>query len=116
MYSGVAPVTPVCRYGQTWADWREVSYGSGGEGKTESLTLKEGEGVTALTGQSGDSDGWTVFLDVTTSTGRRWQQGRQREESDFSLRPSPALGKRLSHLSGSGTYEAKVLCCHWTCD
>ena len=116
MYSGVAPVTPVCRYGQTWADWREVSYGSGGEGKTESLTLKEGEGVTALTGESRDSDGWTYYLDMTTSTGRRWQQGSQREDSLCSLPPSPALGGRLYHLSGSNKDMDKVLCCHWTRD
>ena len=109
-------MTPICRYGQTWADWREVSYGSGGEGRTESLTLKDGEGVNALTGQSRDSDGWTGFLDMTTSTGRTWQQGHQEEDGDFSfsLRPSPALGGRLSHLSGRETPRDCVLCCHWT--
>ena len=110
---------PVCRYGQTWADWREVSYGSNGEGRTESLTLEEGEGITTLTGLSRDSDGWIYYLDVTTSTGRRWQQGLQQEEDSgfsFSLRPSPALGGRLSHLSGRETYRDMVLCCHWTCD
>ena len=84
--------------------------------RTERLTLEEGEWVTALTGQSDDSDGWTYYLDVTTSTGRRWQQGLQGEASVFSLRPSPALGGRLSHLSGRETYRAWVLCCHWTCD
>ena len=89
---------PVCRYGQTWADWRRVGYISGGS--TESLTLEEGEGVTALTGESDDSNGDTYYLDVTTSTGRRWQQGLQQEDSAFSQRPSPALGGRLSHLSG----------------
>ena len=107
------PVIPVCRYGQTWADWRKV--GLSGGGRTERLTLEEGERVTALTGQSEDSNGRTWNLDVTTSTGRRWQQGRQGEDSSFSLRPSPALGGRLSHLSGSQTSRAVVLCCHWTC-
>ena len=105
---------PVCRYGQTWADWRKVSPGRGD--RTESLTLEEGEVVTALTGQSHDSSGKTRYLDVTTSTGRRWQQGLQQEEDSgfsFSLRPSPALGGRLSHLSGR---ERDVLCCRWTCD
>ena len=84
------PVIPVCRYGQTWADWREV--GDTGGDRTERLTLEEGEGVTALTGQSHDSTGRTYNLDVTTSSGRRWQQGLQREEGVFSLRPSSALG------------------------
>ena len=109
-------MTPACRYGQTWADWREVSYGSNGEGRTESLTLEEGEGITALTGLSRDSDGWVHYLDVTTSTGRRWQQEHKMEESYYSLRPSPALGGRLSHLSGSEKRLDTVLCCHWTCD
>ena len=76
--------------------------------------MEEGEGLTALTGQSHDSSGKTRYLDVTTSTGRRWQQGRQREDSDCSLRPSPALGGRLSHLSGRQKDAAGVLCCHWT--
>ena len=89
-----------------------MSYGSNGEGRTESLTLEEGEEVTALTGLSRDSDGWIYYLDVTTSTGRRWQQGLQQEDSAFSQRPSPALGGRLSHLSG----RERILCCHWTCD
>ena len=120
-------MTPVCRYGQTWADWRKVGPGytvvrvvrdNYQKGRTERLTLEEGEWVTALTGQSGDSNGWTLYLDVTTSTGRRWQQGLQQEEDSgfsFSLRPSPALGGRLSHLSGRETYRDMVLCCHWTC-
>ena len=81
---------PVCRYGHTWADWRHVSFSTGD--RTESLTLEEGEWVTALTGQSSDSGGWTVYLSVTTSTSRRWQQGHQEENSDFSVRPCPALG------------------------
>ena len=106
------PVIPVFRYGVAWADWREV--GISGGGRTERLTLEEGEGVIALNGQS-DSDGWTLYLDVTTSTGRRWQHGRQMEGSDYSLRPSPALGGRLSHLSGRETSGDRVLCCHWTC-
>ena len=106
---------PVCRYGQTWADWRTVGSDDDG-GRTERLDLEEGEWVTALTGQSYDSSGRTIYLDVTTSTGGRWQQGRQTEDSRYSQRPSPALGGRLSHLSGSETYGAKVLCCHWTCD
>ena len=106
---------PVCRYGQTWAAWRQVGWSSGGKERTESLTLEKGEGVTALTGQSGDSTGRTFYLDVTTSTGRRWQQGHQRQGSVYSHRPSPALGGRLSHLSGRESPGAWVLCCHWTC-
>ena len=106
---------PVCRYGQTWAGWRKIAPGS--DDGTERLTLEDGEWVTALTGQSYDSYGWTRYLDVTTSTGRRWQQGRQFDKrSDYSLRPSLALVGRLSHLSGRQTDEARVLCCHWTCD
>ena len=111
----IAPVIPVCRYGQTWAAWRQVGWSYGEEGRTERLTLEEGEGVTALTGQSGDSDGWTVFLDVTTSTGRRWQQGCQEEYGDYSQRPCPVLEGRLSYLSGRETSHNRVLCCHWTC-
>ena len=111
---------PVCRYGQTWADWREVSHGWRGLGpssgdRTESLTLEEGEWVTALTGQSFDITGGTRYLSVTTSTGRMWQKGCQSEASFYSLRPSPALEGRLSHLSGCGTRQDWVLCCHWTC-
>ena len=110
----------VCRYGQTWADWREVGTGRAGTGRagrTERLTLEEGEVFTALTGKSCDSTGQTFYLDMTTSTGRRWQQGgrpllsKDRREP----RPSPALGGRLSHLSGRQTTRAWVLCCHWTC-
>ena len=104
---------PVCRYGQTWAGWRRVGVKS--VDRTERLTLEEGEWVTAATGQSRDSRGETVYLEVTTSTGRRWQQGRQVDHSVFSLPPSPALGGRLSHLSGRETLGAWVLCCHWTC-
>ena len=104
---------PVCRYGQTWADWRKVAASS--SGRTESLTLEEEEWVTALTGQSWDDSGNTIYLDVTTSSGRRWQQGGQEEYSFYSLRPSPALGGRLSHLSGTETVGDQVLCCHWTC-
>ena len=103
---------PVCRYGQTWAGWRRMDYGSGD--RTERLTLEEGEGVTAVTGQSGDSTGRTICLALTTSTGRRWQQGHQLEDSRYSHRPSPALGGRLSHLSGSETDGDMSLCCHWT--
>ena len=105
-------MTPVCRYGQTWADWRQVA-GSISGGRTERLTLEEGEWVIALTGKSSETYGGTLYLSVTTSTGRRWQQGRQLE--DWSQRPSPALGGKLSHLSGRKTVEATVLCCHWTC-
>ena len=107
------PVIPVCRYGQTWADWRQVSDWSGD--KTERLTLEAGEWVTAVSGASHDSGGETFYLDVTTSTGRRWQQGSQEEDSDYFRRPSPALGGRLSHLSGRETDGNRVLCCHWTC-
>ena len=116
MYSGVDQwIDPVCRYGQTWADWRVVGNRYGGEGKTERLTLEEGEGITVLTGRSRDASGRTDYLGVTTSTGRKWQHGREREDSDRSLRPSPALGGKLSHLSGSETKGARVLCCHWIC-
>ena len=108
------PVIPVCRYGQTWADWRNVS-GMSGDKTEERLDLEEGEWVTALTGQSSDSYGWTYNLDVTTSTGRRWQQGCQEEYGDYSQRPSPALEGRLSYLSGRETSHTRVLCCHWTC-
>ena len=104
---------PVCRYGHTWADCRLVAGSS--VARTERLTLEEGEEVTALTGESYDSTGGTLYLKVTTSTGRRWQQGRQMAASGCSLRPSPALGGRLSHLSGRETRQDWVLCCHWTC-
>ena len=105
-------MTPVCRYGQTWTDWRNVGSSSGG--RIERLTLEAGEVVTALAGQSRDSNGFTYYLDVTTSTGRRWQQGQHVEE-DWSQHPSPVLGGRLSHLSGRER-RGTVLCCHWTCD
>ena len=64
-----------------------------------------------------DPSGGTVYLDVTTSTGRRWQQGLQRQDGvyDYSLRASLALGGRLTHLSGIETVGATVLCCYWTC-
>ena len=108
---------PVCRYGQTWADWRRVGGDYGRKKWTERLTLEEGEEVTALTGECYDSLGYTEYLDVMTSTGRRWQKGSQMEDnSDYSLRPSPALGRRLSHLSGSETKYNMIFCCHWTCD
>ena len=107
-------VTPVCRYGETWADWRTVGIRYG-DARTECLTLEEEEEVIAVTGQSCDSYVGTLYLDVNTSAGRRWQQGRQREESRYSLRPSPAMGGRLSHLSGRDTDGDKVLCFHWTC-
>ena len=108
------PVIPVYRYGETWAAWRQLTWVSG-DGRTERLALEEGEAVTALTGQSDNSSGWTFYLDVTTSTGRRWQQGLQRKDSDFSQRPSPAPEGRLSHLSGREADNAWVVCCHWTC-
>ena len=103
---------PVCRYGQAWADWREV--GVIGDARTERLTLEEGEEVVAFNGQS-DCDGWTLYLEVTTSTGRRWKQGHNWEESRYSLRRSPDLGGKLSYLSGRETSGDRVLCCHWTC-
>ena len=78
------------------------------------LTLEEGEGVTALTGVSDDFIGRTVYLDVTTSAGKRWKQGDQTQGSDYSRRAPPILGGTLSHLSGCKTIEARVLCCHWT--
>ena len=114
---------PVCRYGQTWAEWRQMCSSDGVGRTTERLNLEEGEGVTALTGQSSYSSGGTHYLDVTTSTGRRWRQGYQEEEFGFSLRPSPDLGGRQHHLSGSKTVgtrflseteRSQVLCCHWS--
>ena len=104
----------VCRYGQAWAAWRLVGWSNGEEGRTERLALEEREEITTLTGQSANSDGWTICLDATTSTGSRWQKGLQEEYGDFSKRPSPTLARgRLSHLSGSKTGMARVLCCHW---
>ena len=98
------------RYGDRWADWRDVSLFSGEE--VREVVLAPGEAISALTGYSYDRYGDTWSLGATTTSGAWGPWGDH--TPGYTLRPSPPRpGLTLALLSGSEEYQNYRLVCHW---
>ena len=97
------------RYGDTWAPWRRCSDIAGV--KEEKMELSSNEGINRLSGCSRDTDGNTLSLEATTTTGRTWgPHGNHEPDGLRSLRSSPdADNLTLRFISGDQTTNKYIL-------
>ena len=105
-----------CRYGEDWAQWREISGfpPKSGNEATLDLGLDANLKITSVNGNSDNRDGGTWMLKAGVSDGSSWSHGRSPLHEDSSERPSPSSPPLvLSHLSGDTTYAAYILRFHW---
>ena len=98
--------------GDAWGAWHNTAYARGDV--TDELVLREGEIVTSVQTRYHSVFGYLYHLVVTTSAGRRWQQGGS---NDYGVRGDfVARGRRLAYITSDRgdsdvTYYRTVF--HW---
>ena len=100
--------------GDAWGAWHNTYYYVGGDAVTHELLLGEGEIVTSVQTGYYSGDGYLRYLVVTTSAGRRWEQGDS-GYGDSVRGDFVARGRSLAYITSdtgdSNTYFRTVF--HW---
>ena len=102
----------LARYGDQWTDYRQVGRYTGE--KVREVELGD-QAVTAITGYSRDSGGYTRSLGATIGPAKLWGPwGEHKPYPGWTLRPSPDIqGLTLAFLSGCEESGKFRLIFHW---